>query len=122
LPVPLSRLCFVAQPDFGIIATVSMTWDSRLLPLSPDAMASDDAIRRRWRQSQRVTALLLLIWFLVSFGIPYFARELNGSMWGWPFSFWVGAEGALIVYLVLVWVYAVVMHRLDVEHDLAEVD
>jgi putative solute:sodium symporter small subunit len=121
-PVSLNRPCFKAHSELGIIAAVSMTWHSVLPPINADAMISDDAMRRRWRQSHRVTALLLLIWFLVSFGVPYFARELSGSMLGWPFSFWVGAEGALLIYLVLVWSYAWLMHRVDVEHDLAEVD
>jgi len=85
-------------------------------------MPSDESIRRRWHQSQRVTGVLLCVWFAVSFGVPYFARELSMSVFGWPFSFWVGAQGALIVYVLLVGVYARWMNRIDVEHDLAEVD
>jgi putative solute:sodium symporter small subunit len=53
------------------------------------------------------------IWATVTFGIGYFARELDFTMLGWPFSFWVGAQGALIVYVALVACYAKAMNRLD---------
>ena len=85
-------------------------------------MRSDESARCRWRRSQRITALLLCVWFVVSFGVPFFARELSLPVFGWPFSFWMAAQGALIVYVVLVWVYARLMHRLDVEHGLSGTD
>ena len=67
-----------------------------------------------------LTGVLLVIWFLVTFGVAFFARELTFSFFGWPFSFWVGAQGALIVYMVLIWYYARTMNRLDQEHNVAE--
>ena len=78
--------------------------------------------RQRWRAAQRVTAAVLAVWLAVSFGVAFFARELNGTVLGWPFSFWVASQGALIVYLGLVCLYARVMHRLDAEHGFAEPD
>ena len=84
--------------------------------------ASDGNERQRWRRCLRLTALLLLIGFAVTFGVAYFARELSGSVFGWPFSFWMAAQGALLVYLVLVCVYARVMHRLDLHYGVAEDD
>lgn len=78
--------------------------------------------RLRWRRRQRVTVALLAVWFAVTFGVAYFARELNGIVFGWPFSFWVAAQGAAIVYLVLVCVYARWMAQLDAADGLAEDD
>jgi putative solute:sodium symporter small subunit len=49
-----------------------------------------------------------------------FAGDLRFDFFGWPFSFWVGAQGALIVYMVLIWFYARTMNRLDQEHNVAE--
>ena len=83
-------------------------------------MPAADAVHRRWRASQRITASLLAVWFAVTFGVAYFARELNGVVRGWPFSFWIAAQGALVVYLLLVCLYARWMTRLDAEHGLAE--
>jgi putative solute:sodium symporter small subunit len=73
-----------------------------------------------WRANLRITAGLLALCFIVTFGFAYFARELSFSFFGWPFSFWVGAQGALLVYVLIVAYYAWRMHRLDVEHGIAE--
>lgn len=83
---------------------------------------SDDALRRRWRSCLRITVLLAGIGFLVTFGVSFFARELSFSVFGWPFSFWMASQGALLVYLALVCVYARAMHRLDARCGLAEDD
>ena len=83
---------------------------------------SSDDTRPRWRICLRVTALLMLTGFVVTFGVSYFARELSFNVFGWPFSFWMASQGALVVYLALVCVYARVMHRLDVRNGVAEDD
>jgi putative solute:sodium symporter small subunit len=68
---------------------------------------------RYWRSTLRLTGALLLLWFGVTFGIAFFARDLDFDFFGWPFSFWVASQGALLVYLLLVGVYALAMQRLD---------
>lgn len=73
-----------------------------------------------WTKNLRITAVLLAIWFIVTFVVGYYARDLNFTFFGWPFSFWVGAQGALIVYVVMIWYYARYMNRLDQEHGVAE--
>jgi putative solute:sodium symporter small subunit len=74
-----------------------------------------------WSKNLRMTSILLAIWFVVTFGIGYFARDLSGfKLFGWPFSFWVAAQGALIVYVIIIWYYARYMNRLDDEHGVAE--
>ena len=73
-----------------------------------------------WSANLRITGVLLAIWFLVTFGIGFFARDLNFTFFGWPFSFWVAAQGALIVYVVIIWYYARHMNRLDQEFGVAE--
>ena len=79
-----------------------------------------DARQRHWRGNLFVTALLLLVWLIVTFGVSYFARELSFSFFGWPFSFWMGAQGALAVYLLIVGFYAWYINRLDVRHGVNE--
>ena len=73
-----------------------------------------------WRSNLRITGILLFIWFFVTFVIGYFARDLNFNFFGWPFSFWVAAQGALIVYVIIIGFYARYMNRLDQEHGVAE--
>lgn len=76
--------------------------------------------QRYWEKNLRVTAALMLIWFLVSFVVTFFARELSFTFFGWPFSFWVGSQGALVVYVLIIAFYARYMNRLDVAHGVAE--
>lgn len=76
--------------------------------------------RRHWRANRRLTALLLAVWFAVSFVLVYFARDLSFRFFGWPFSFYMAAQGSLAIYVLIVWCYARTMDRLDREHGLAE--
>ena len=76
--------------------------------------------RRYWQRNLRITSILLFIWFVVTFVVGYLARDLNFTFFGWPFSFWVGSQGALVVYVVIIWYYARTMNRLDQEHGVAE--
>lgn len=73
-----------------------------------------------WSKNLRITSILLAIWFVVTFVVGYMARDLSFSFFGWPFSFWVGAQGALVVYVVIIWFYANYMNKLDNEHGVAE--
>ena len=87
-----------------------------------DSPESTPSQRHYWRRNQALTAALLAVWFAVTFGVAFFARDLNFRFFGWPFSFWVGAQGALLVYLAIVWGYARGMAALDEAHSLNEPD
>jgi putative solute:sodium symporter small subunit len=76
--------------------------------------------QRYWSKNLRITSILMAIWFVVTYGVAYFARDLNFNFFGWPFSFWVAAQGALVVYVVIIAFYASYMNKLDVEHGVAE--
>jgi len=73
-----------------------------------------------WRRTRQLTASVIAIWFAVTFVVSYFARELSFSFFGWPFSFYMGAQGAPIVYCLLIAWYARRMDRLDREWGVAE--
>ncbi len=88
----------------------------------PDSTADADLRQRYWRLNLRLTAALMLLWFVVSFVLTFFARELSFSFFGWPFSYWVGAQGAILIYLAIIALYAQVMNRLDRTHGVAEDD
>ena len=76
-----------------------------------------------WQRNLRITALLFVLWFLVTFVVSYFARELNGiSIFGFPFGFYMGAQGALLIYLAIIWYYARYMNALDQEYGMKEGD
>ena len=77
-------------------------------------------LQEYWRRNLNITAVLLAVWFVVTYVIGYFARELSFSFFGWPFSFWVGAQGALVVYVLIIWFYARYMNNLDQEYGVQE--
>jgi len=73
-----------------------------------------------WNRNLKITAILLGLWFVVTFVVAWFARELSFSFFGWPFSFYMGAQGALIVYVWIIWYYARYMNNLDNEYGVEE--
>ncbi len=77
-------------------------------------------LQEYWRRNLNLTGLLLVIWFVVTFVLGYFARDLSFNFFGWPFSFYMGAQGALIVYLLIIWYYASAMNKLDKEYGVDE--
>ena len=92
----------------------------------PEATLPDHAARRarllsaraaHWRQTRRVTALLLALWLATSFGAVWFARDLEQwSLFGWPLSFYMAAQGASLVYLAIIGAYAWLMRRADARY------
>jgi putative solute:sodium symporter small subunit len=73
-----------------------------------------------WRKNLRITSILLAIWFVVTYVVAFFARDLNFTFFGWPFSFWMASQGSLIVYVAIIWFYANYMNKLDQQHGVAE--
>ena len=62
--------------------------------------------RRRWLTNMRWIAALLVIWFVVTFAVAFFARDLLMRFFDWNFAYWVGAQGAPIVYVLITVIYA----------------
>jgi putative solute:sodium symporter small subunit len=88
-------------------------------------MAADDSARaarpaaRFWCRVKALTAALLALWLLVTIVGPWFARDLHAVRFlGFPLSFWVASQGALLVYILIIAGYALAMDRLDAQyHD-----
>jgi putative solute:sodium symporter small subunit len=67
-----------------------------------------------WRRTRRLTFFLLAIWFLVTCGVAMFARAMSGiTLFGWSLSYYMAAQGAMLVYLVIIGVYTWRMSKLD---------
>ena len=77
--------------------------------------------REYWHKNLTITAILLVIWFVVTFVIGWYARELNEFTFiGFPLAFYMGAQGSLIIYILIIWYYAHYMNKLDIEYDVHE--
>jgi len=57
--------------------------------------------------------VLLLVWAFASFGLMFFAQDLQMHMGSWPFSFWLAAQGILLVFVLIVFIYAVLANRAE---------
>ena len=75
-----------------------------------------------WRKNVTMTIILLAVWAIVTYVVGFYARELNFNFFGWPFSFWMGAQGALVIYVIIIGFYAWYMNKLDAEYGVAEGD
>lgn len=75
-----------------------------------------------WKRNLRYLAILLSIWFLVSFvcGI-LLVDQLNAfKLGGFPLGFWFAQQGAIYVFVILIFVYMYLMNKLDREFDVDE--
>lgn len=83
-------------------------------------MQLTESHRQYWSKNLRMTSILLGLWFVVTYVVSYYARDLSFSFFGWPFSFWMGSFGSLVVYVGIIVYYAHYMNNLDKEHGCAE--
>ena len=77
--------------------------------------------RQYWSKNLALTGVLLAIWFVVTYVVGYYARELNEiTFLGFPLAFYMGAQGALIIYVAIIYYYAKSMNQLDRDYGVAE--
>jgi putative solute:sodium symporter small subunit len=75
-----------------------------------------------WKENLVIIAVLLGIWFLVSYvcGI-LIANQLDTySIGGFPLGFWFANQGSLVTFVVLIWVYVWLMDRLDIKYNVQQ--
>lgn len=80
-------------------------------------MPTERSRREYWRKNRSLIAVLLAIWFVVSFGFAILLAEpLAGfSVGRLPMGFWWAQQGSMVVFVALIFVYARRMDRLDRE-------
>ena len=82
----------------------------------------DKSPQAYWKQNIRLVAILLVIWFAVSylFGIVL-VEPLNAiSIGGYKLGFWFAQQGSMYTFVILIFVYALRMNKLDREFDVHE--
>jgi putative solute:sodium symporter small subunit len=75
-----------------------------------------------WRYNIRLTVILLIIWAVVAYGFGgLLAGTLNKITFiGFPLGYYVAAQGALAVFVIEIWVYAILMNKKDLEFGIRE--
>jgi len=73
-----------------------------------------------WRENVRLITILLAIWFLVSYLPAFLSPVLNNItiLTGFPFGYYMGSQGSLVVFVLLIFFYAWRMNQLDSDYGL----
>ena len=78
--------------------------------------------RRYWHRTAVLSLTLLTLWLVLTLVVVLWTPYLDFSFLGWPFGFWAASQGALVLFCVIVWAYALLMDRLDQDHGGGDVD
>lgn len=75
-----------------------------------------------WKKNLSYMVILLTIWAVVSYGFGIlFAEQLNAiKIGGFPLGFWFAQQGAIYIFVALIFVYYRLMEKLDKEYDVHE--
>ena len=75
-----------------------------------------------WKANLKIMAVLLVIWFIVSFGFGIILFEpLNSiKLGGTGLGFWFAQQGSIYSFLILIYVYVIKMNALDKKFGVEE--
>ncbi|MCM8538277.1 MAG: DUF4212 domain-containing protein [Lentisphaeraceae bacterium] len=75
-----------------------------------------------WKGSLKIVAVVLCIWFFVSYGCGIlFKEQLDTIKIGnAPLGFWMAQQGSIICFVLLLVAYMVCMNKLDAKHGYDE--
>jgi len=85
-------------------------------------MEMDRSAQAYWKAVLRLVGQILLVWFIGSYGAGIiFADALNNiSLGGYPLGFWFAQQGSMYIFIVLSFIYAKLMGKLDEKFDVHE--
>ena len=75
-----------------------------------------------WKENTRLVSFLLIIWFVVSFGMGIlFVDVLDGfRFFGFKFGFWMAQQGSIFCFVILIFIYVYKMNKLDHKYKVDE--
>ena len=74
-----------------------------------------------WSYNVRLTTITMIIWFVVTYVAIFFTPELNNIViFGFPFGYYMGAQGSLIVFVILIFNYSNKMNKADKDYGVEE--
>jgi len=85
-------------------------------------MSREDKMKAYWKQNLKYLALLLSIWFIVSYGFGILlVDQLNTvRIGGFKLGFWFAQQGSIYVFVIIIFVYVWLMNKLDKKFDVHE--
>lgn len=78
-------------------------------------MKNKNSNQEYWRANLKIVSVLLLVWFVVSFGFGILWSETLDQiqMGGFKLGFWFAQQGSIYVFVILIFIYIFLMNRLD---------
>jgi len=75
-----------------------------------------------WKENIRLVIILLSIWATVSFGCGILLVDVLNefTFMGFKLGFWFAQQGAIYVFVALIFVYAIKTHKLDQKYGVDE--
>ncbi|MCX8059670.1 MAG: DUF4212 domain-containing protein [Aquificaceae bacterium] len=84
-------------------------------------MLSKEELEDYWRENRKLMWIVLVVWALVSYGAALISGWLNRIVvLGFPLGYYMGAQGALLVFLLLIVFYAKRMDETDRKYRVEE--
>lgn len=82
---------------------------------------SQEKMDRYWAKTSRLMWIIMFLWFFFSFGVHFFATQLNSIViLGFPLGFYMAAQGSLIAFVVICFWNASAQNKIDDEFGVAE--
>jgi putative solute:sodium symporter small subunit len=85
-------------------------------------MTPEDKAKAYWKENIRYVIILLAIWFVVSYGAGIIIKDALNSIriGGFKLGFWFAQQGAIYVFVILIFVYVRLMNKLDKKYGYDE--
>lgn len=80
------------------------------------------SLKTYWKKNLKYLSILLTIWFISSFGFGIlWAEPLNSiRIGGFKLGFWFAQQGAIYVFVVIIFIYVRWMNKLDKKYHVEE--
>lgn len=96
--------------------------ETPITALEPSSIPKQLDMSGYWAANLRLIGRLLAIWFAVTYLPILTVRQLNqiGILTGFPLGYYMGAQGSLIIFVILIFFYAQRMEQLDQQYGLGK--
>jgi putative solute:sodium symporter small subunit len=124
-----NRLAGLARPDTDHIrvrspyrADSSSAFNRKARHKEGTTMAANDEKRQQhWAKTRNLTIVILILWAIFSFVLPWNAHDLNAYKFiGFPLGFYFTAQGSLIAFVLLIWIQNMLQDKIDDEYGMGE--
>ena len=74
-------------------------------------------IDQYWKKNIQIVSILLIIWFLASFGFGIILADYLDeiSFFGFKLGFWFAQQGSILIFVAIIFIYIRSMKKIDQE-------